>query len=156
MKIAVKRDQFVGVFCVAVGIAYGLMTAGLEQPMAPDYPGPKAFPYIGVFGLIVCGIGMFVQSTLNRKPQKAFMLKDGWLDVGKSFLALLAYFFGLLYAGYLISTPILLFVLSTIFKKAIKVSVPARLLFALLVTGAIWAFYVYGFGMKLPAGSLFR
>lgn len=156
MKIEVKRDQFVGLFLAAIGAAYGIMTGKLDFAMAPDYPGPKAVPYIGVFGLIVCGLGIFAQSTMSKKPQGVFMVREGWVDLGKSFLALLLYVVGLKYLGYLLSTPVLLFVLSTFFGKSLKVKLVGRILFAVLTTAAIYAFYTYGFSMKLPVGDFFR
>ncbi len=124
--------------------------------MAPDYPGPKAFPYIAVFGLIVCGLGIFIQSTLSKAPQKIFMVREGWVDLVKSFLALVVYVIGLKFLGYLICTPILLFALSVFFARKDKVKPLGRVIFAVLVTAAVYAFYVYGFGMKLPVGSLFQ
>lgn len=156
MKVVVKRDQFVGSFLILVGIVYGVMTSKLDYPMTADYPGPKAFPYIGVFGLIVCGLGIFIQSALNKKPQAVFMVKEGWWDLIKSFVALLFYVIGLKYLGYLICTPLLLFVLSIFFAKTIKVKLLSRILFSVLVTGFVYVFYVFGFGMQLPIGSLFQ
>jgi len=156
MKIAVKRDQFVGAFLIIIGLVYGVMTAKLKYPMTAEYPGPKAFPYIGVFGLIVCGLGIFIQSTLDKKPQTVFMVKEGWLDLIKSFAALLVYVVGLKYLGYLVCTPVLLFVLSVFFAKKIKVKLLGRILFSVLTTAVIYAFYVYGFGMQLPVGALFQ
>ena len=156
MKSSVKRDQIVGAFLVALGVLYCLLTGKLDFPILPDYPGPKAFPYIAVFGLIVCGLGIFIQSTLSKAPQKTFMLREGWMDLIKSFLALVAYVVGLKFLGYFICTPLLLFVLSAFFARKDKVKLLGRAIFAVVVTAAVYAFYVYGFGMKLPVGSLFQ
>lgn len=156
MKITVKRDQFVGAFLIVVGAIYGVMTSKIDFPMTAEYPGPKAFPYIGVLGLIVCGLGIFIQSTANKNPQPVFMMKEGWLDILKSFTALVLYVAGLNYIGYLISTPILLFLLSKFFAKKIKVSLKGRIIFSVLTTVVIYIFYVYGFDMQLPVGLLFQ
>ncbi len=156
MKIAVKRDQFVGAFLILIGGVYFALAGKIDFPMAPDYPGPKAFPYIAIFGLIICGLGIFIQSTVSKVPQKMFMVRDGWVDLIKSFLALVVYVIGLKFLGYFISTPVLLFVLSVFFGKKVKVKLVGRILFAVLVTVAVYVFYVYGFGMKLPVGALFQ
>jgi hypothetical protein len=156
MKIAVKRDQFVGGFLVLIGVVYFLLSGSIDFPMAPDYPGPKAFPYIAIFGLIVCGLGIFIQSTLSKVPQKMFMAREGWVDMIKSFAALVIYVVGLKFLGYFISTPVLLFALSTIFGKSVKVKLVGRIVFSLVITAAVYIFYVYGFSMKLPVGAIFR
>ncbi|OQB98872.1 MAG: Tripartite tricarboxylate transporter TctB family protein [Spirochaetes bacterium ADurb.Bin110] len=49
MKIAIKRDQFVGIFLIVVGVIYGYMTSKIDFAMTAEYPGPKAFPYILTF-----------------------------------------------------------------------------------------------------------
>ncbi|OQB98989.1 MAG: Tripartite tricarboxylate transporter TctB family protein [Spirochaetes bacterium ADurb.Bin110] len=156
MKIAIKRDQFVGIFLIVVGVIYGYMTSKIDFAMTAEYPGPKAFPYIGVLGLIVCGLGIFIQSTTSKKSQPVFMMKEGWLDIFKSFTALILYVIGLNYIGYLISTPILLFFLSKFFAKKIKISLKGRIIFSILTTIVIYIFYVYGFDMQLPVGLLFQ
>ena len=156
MKIAVKRDQFVGGFLILIGVVYLLLSGKIDFPMAPDYPGPKAFPYIAIFGLIVCGLGIFIQSTISKAPQKMFMAKEGWVDMIKSFSALVVYVVGLKFLGYFICTPVLLFVLSSFFGKTVKVKLVGRILFSILVTVFVYVFYVYGFSMKLPVGAIFH
>ena len=62
------------------------------------------------------------------------------------------------FLGFLITTPFLVYGLTTYFAKASKVETKlwVRIVFALAVTGVIWAMYVPLFGMELPVGELFE
>jgi hypothetical protein len=62
------------------------------------------------------------------------------------------------YLGFLIVTPFLVFGLTMYFAKAsgVDVKIWAVALFAVAVTGIIWAMYVPLFGMELPIGELFE
>jgi putative tricarboxylic transport membrane protein len=154
MKI--KIDQIIGIFLVLCGIAVSLLISRFSVAMTPQYPGPKLLPAIAAFGFIVCGSGIFVQSTMSKKEEKAVLLSRGWLKIVLCFSILCLYILLMKFAGFLIATPILLYIISTLFAKGYVCSRHGRLIFSLAVTGIIYVVYIYAFGLGLPRGILFQ
>lgn len=151
----VKRDQLTGAALVIIGIVVFILTSQFSIDIRPDYPGPKMFPMVSVIGFVVCGTGIFLQSTLSKKEEKKFLVKEGWIKIGISFGLLILYIFGMKYVGYLISTPIILFLLSTFYSKGFTSKLISRIIFSILFTALSYLIYVYAFGIRLPEGLLF-
>lgn len=156
MKI--KRDQLVGLALIAVGIVFAVLTSRFETPFTPEYPGPMALPGIAVFGLIVCGAGVFVNGCRQKDADAVFVNAAGWIRILITFAVLCAYVFLMKYLGFVIVTPFILFGLTTYFSKASNMPTRlwARIAFAIIVTAIIYCMYVPLFGMTLPAGLLFE
>lgn len=154
----VKRDQITGAVLVIAGLVFAYLISQFKTPFTPEYPGPSLLPGIGVFGLIVCGAGVFVQGTLKKDADTVFLTKQGWLRILISFVALCAYVFAMKYVGFLVSTPFLIFGITSYFAQdsATKPRLWVKIVFSIVVAVAIWAMYVPLFGMSLPAGLLFE
>ena len=146
----IKRDQIVGAVLVILGIVIFFMISDYRVPFTMAYPGPKALPGIAAFGFIACGIGIFVQSTLDKKPQKEFVVKGGWLRFGIAFGVLIVYVFLMKFLGFLIVTPFACFGLSTLFAKGKKSSWIARAVFSVVFTLFVYFLYKYGFSLPMP------
>ena len=148
MKI--KRDQLTGVLLILAGIFFAVLISQFKTPFTASYPGPALLPGIGVFGLIVCGAGIFVNGCRQKEA--------GWLRVLITFVVLCVYVLAMKYLGYLIVTPFLLYGLTTYFAKAsgMNTRLWVRIVFSIVVAVAIWAMYVPLFGMTLPEGLLFE
>ncbi|MDL2229430.1 tripartite tricarboxylate transporter TctB family protein [Treponema sp. OttesenSCG-928-L16] len=151
----VKRDQMTGAALVLAGIFFAVLISQFRIDIKPGYPGPKMFPLISVFGFIVCGTGIFLQSTFSKKEEKKFLLKEGWIKVGISFGILILYVFIMKYLGYFITTPFVLFALCTFYSKGFVSKLIPRIIFSVLFTLISYAVYVYAFGLRLPRGILF-
>lgn len=156
MKI--KRDQITGLVLMIAGIVFFAMIAQFKKPMTLEYPGPKLMPGIAAFGLVVCGLGIFVTGCMQKTADKVVLTKNGLLRVIISFVALCLYILGMKYLGFLICTPILVYGITTYFAKAsgAQTRLWVRIVFAVAVTAVIWATYVPLFGMDLPVGLLFE
>lgn len=146
----VKRDQIVGIVVVILGIVVFAMIQSYSVPFTLEYPGPKALPGLAAFGFVVCGAGIFVQSTLSKEPQKVFLVKEGWIKVGIVFLILIAYVFLMKYLGFLIMTPVACFVLSTLFAKGWASTLKGRILFSILFPLFIYFLYTKAFSLPMP------
>ncbi|MDO5417869.1 MAG: tripartite tricarboxylate transporter TctB family protein [Lachnospiraceae bacterium] len=153
MKI--KRDQLTGAVLVILGIIVFLMTTTFSLPITASYPGPRMLPSIAAFGFVACGLGIFVEGTFSKKEEKVYLVKAGWIRVAITLLVIAAYIAGMTVVGYLITTPIILYVMTTMFAKGSKSTVKGRILFSVLVAVIIYVIYVYAFGLTLPAGMLF-
>ncbi|MCI6674387.1 MAG: tripartite tricarboxylate transporter TctB family protein [Sphaerochaetaceae bacterium] len=146
----VKRDQMVGIVTVILGIVVFAMIRDYPVPFTIEYPGPKAMPGLAAFGFVVCGLGIFLQSTFSKKEQKLFLVKEGWVRVGIVFLVLSAYVFLMKYLGFLIMTPIVCYVLSTLFSKGWKSATKGRILFSVLFTLFVYFLYTKAFSLPMP------
>ena len=154
----VKRDQISGLALVILGIVLFILIGQFSKPLTAEYPGPRLMPGIAAFGLVVCGLGIFVKGCTQKTEDKVVITKAGLLRILISLAALWLYILGMRFLGFLIATPFLVYGLTTYFAKATKVETKlwVRIVFALVVTGVIWAMYVPLFGMELPVGELFE
>ena len=150
-----KRDQVIGLGLMAVGIFFWVLTSQFSMPLTPEYPGPKMLPTLAVFGLVVCGLGIFIESTRKQMKEKVFLGFDGWKRVALTFAVLILYVLGLKYLGYLISTPLLLYAVTSMFAKGKNVRVWAKILYSVLFTLLVYLVYVQLFNLALPRGMLF-
>lgn len=150
-----KRDQITGAVLVLLGIIVAFMTSSFSVPFSMSYPGPKALPMIAVIGFIVCGAGIFVESTKGNKEEKVFLVKEGWIRVIISLALLAVYILAMKYVGYLIATPIICYILTTLYAKGSKSTLKGRLIYTILLTAIIYVVYVYAFGLGVPTGELF-
>ncbi len=154
----VKRDQITGLVLVAVGIVLFIMISQFSKPLTAEYPGPRLMPGIAAFGLVVCGLGIFIKGCMQKEADKKIFTKQGFLRVLISFAALWVYIVAMKYLGFLIATPFLVFGLTTYFAKASKAETKlwVRIVFSVAVTLVIWLMYVVLFEMELPVGALFE
>lgn len=156
MKI--KRDQVTGLVLIIVGIVFLIMVIQLKKPFTAAYPGPKLLPGIGVFGLIVCGAGIFVNGCIQSEKDKEFVNIRGWMRIIISFVLLCVYVFAMKYLGFITVTPFVLYAITTYFAKESKIESKlwVHIVFAAAVTAVIYLMYVPLFGMTLPTGLLFE
>ena len=155
MKI--KRDQITGLALILVGVVFAVLISQFKTPFTPEYPGPKLLPGIGVFGLIVCGLGVFVNGCRQQEPDKVVLTASGLVRVVITFAILCAYILLMKFLGFLIVTPFVVFGITYYFSKASSVEIKlwVNILFSLAVTFIIWGMYVLLFGMTLPTGQIF-
>lgn len=156
MKI--KRDQVTGLVLIALGVFFAVLISQFKKPFTPEYPGPALLPGIGVFGLIVCGAGIFVSGCRQKEDDKVFVVKAGWVRILVTFAALCVYVLAMKYVGFLASTPFLVYGLTTYFAQQsnVKTKLWVRIVFSVAVALIIYGMYVPLFGMTLPAGLLFE
>jgi len=150
-----KRDQISGIFLVLFGLVIAVMISHFSVPFKASYPGPKAIPMLAVIGFIVCGIGIFLESTFNKKEEKVFLVKEGWVRAGTSLLMMLIYLILMNFVGFLIASPLALYAFSTYYAKGYKSTVKGRVIFSVALTAIIYVIYVFAFGLSLPGGMLF-
>ena len=155
MKI--KKDQITGLVLVLLGLAVAVLVSQFKKEMTAAYPGPKLFPLIAAFGFVVCGMGIFLTSTVDKKEEKVFLAKTGWLKLAVLFALMCAYIFFMKYFGYLIVTPFVLFAASTLIAKGgnVKSSLVGRIVFSVVFSVIVYVMYVHMFSMTLPSGILF-
>lgn len=154
MKI--KRDQVTGAVLILLGLATFFMTMDFSMPITAAYPGPRMLPTIAAVGFVVCGLGILVEGILSKKEEKVYMVKTGWLRIGATLGVIAGYIGAMTAVGYLIATPVILYILTTMFARGSNSTWKGRVVFSVAVALVIYVVYVYAFGLSLPSGMLFE
>lgn len=147
------KNRTCGILLVIFGVIFAMVSFGFNSTIDSSDPGPKLFPLIGCGGMIICGIGIFFQKSAEKWP--VFLEKTGWKKLGLQIALLIAYVFCIKWIGFLISTPVILFIFTTLYDMEHKVSILKRVVYSLLVTAAIYLVFVKVLLVMLPSGNLF-
>jgi len=151
-----NKQQGLALFYIALGIWVAYLAhdiRSLFQVSSVDV-GPKMFPYACAAGLVLCGIGKFISS--RDAKSKPFLDRQGVLRLAVIFLVMAAYIAGLTYLGYIITTPIMLIVLTYMLADGKKLVWWHVLLFAVLMTAAVYFAFTKLMNVILPAGEWTR
>ncbi|MCH3918478.1 MAG: tripartite tricarboxylate transporter TctB family protein [Spirochaetia bacterium] len=151
----VKRDQITGSILILFGICVLVLIQQFQKNFSLSYPGPKFVPACAAIGFLICGSGIFIESSLNKKEEKKFLVKDGWMRMFVSVCILCLYVLAMKYFGYLVCTPIFTYAIVTLFAREKKTTLIGRIFFSLSVSFIVYAVYVFAFGMSLPVGLVF-
>lgn len=149
-----NKDRWIGVVTFLVGLGALVLTLMIPVRTMTEDPGPRLFPLFGSGMMILCGIGIFLQAR-NAGPKKVFLPKEGWKRVGVMFALLIAYGVGLRILGFLIASPIVLFVFIRMIARGKKVSVAYSIGYSLIAVAVVWAVFEKGLNTLLPSGILF-
>ena len=151
-SICVNKNKICGIFLVISGMAAWVMTLGFNVKLMEGDPGPKLFPMIGIGGMILFGVLIFFQRSDNEKSRFS---KDEWKRIFTLFGLFILYVLMLKYIGYLISTLIILYIITTIFSKGQNVNMVKRVIFTLTITLSVYVLFVKVLHVMLPGGDLF-
>ena len=156
----VKRDTITGL----TGLIWSLIWLILiqvqtKQPKNLLEPGPRLLPYVAftvVFAsslmLTLKGVGDWKK---DPKPDKPYFPQGGTRKVAKSYLMLVATGVLMGIFGFLIVAPFSVFAFIFDLKGNSEVKPLHAAVIAVLVTAGLYAMFVIGFQVKLPAGILF-
>lgn len=149
------KDKIIGLVSFLLGVltlvgTYFIKVAKMAVSMGD--PGPKVFPAVAGGLLVICGLGLFFK---KQEDEKVFMTKVQWLRVLRLFLAFVGYLVLLYVGGFIIATPILLFVMMTMFAGEKMPSVLVRVLYAVCCTGVVYLLFVVLLKTNVPMGILF-
>ncbi len=152
-----RRDTVTGIVGL-LGCAFFLfMTQSIRQPAKLLEPGPRLLPYVAIALIAMSSVALLIQGYKDRaKEEKPYFPKGGVGKVTKSYLMLVVYAAAMTFLGFLITTPFATFAFIYDLKGASKVKVVPAIIISILVTAGLYAMFVYGFQVKLPAGSLFE
>ncbi len=152
-----RRDT-VTVIVSLVGCAFFLfMTQSVKQPAKLLEPGPRLLPYVAIALIAMSSIALIIKGYMDRaKEEKPYFPKGGALKITKSYLMLIIYAIAMTYLGFLITTPFATYVFIHDLKGNSEVKTVPTIIISILVTAGLYAMFVYGFQVKLPAGALFE
>lgn len=139
-------DRAFGIFLLLLGayVIYGGLA--LEVPFSYDPLGPKAFPV--VLGVLLCGLSLFIIA----KPEKAHF-PQGTTQLNTAFIVVLLVLYSLSfnYLGFLLSTALLVFFISKIFRGTTKQALGS----AVGVSLSVYVLFGILLEVALPMGKIF-
>ena len=155
-----KRDAVTGI----VGLVWSVIWFILIQTqtkMPPKLlePGPRLLPYVSLVIVAGSSLALLLKGLRDwkndPKPDKPYFPKGGIMKVTRSYLMLVATAVGMAIFGFLITAPIAMFAFIYDLKGNSQVKPRNAALISILVTAGLYAMFVYGFQVKLPAGIIF-
>ncbi|XBX08776.1 tripartite tricarboxylate transporter TctB family protein [Enterocloster clostridioformis] len=150
-----RRDTITGIAGL-LGCAFFLSAAqSIKQPAKLLEPGPRLLPYVAIALISMSSIALIIKGIKERaKEEKPYFPKGGALKITKSYLLLIVYAFAMTWLGFLMTTPFAAFALIYDLKGVSKVKPVAAVIISVLVAAGLYAMFVFGFQVKLPAGCL--
>lgn len=152
-----RRDTVTGIVGL-VGCAFFLfMTQSIRQPANLLEPGPRLLPYVALALIAMSSIALIIKGVKERHiEEKPYFPKGGILKVSKSYLILVVYAIAMTWLGFLVTTPFATVAFIYDLKGSTKVKLIPSIIIAIAITAALYAMFVFGFQVKLPAGILFE
>lgn len=152
-----RRDTVTGIVGL-VGCAFFLfLTQSIRQPANLLEPGPRLLPYVALALIAMSSIALIIKGVKERHiEEKPYFPKGGILKVSKSYLILVVYAIAMTWLGFLVTTPFATVAFIYDLKGSTKVKLVPSIIIAIAVTAALYAMFVFGFQVKLPAGILFE
>ncbi len=149
-----SRNQVTGILLAIVGVIVLIMVSQFTTAMTASYPGPKLLPLIAAVGLIGLGLGIFFEKDEENKIKiNLEVLKRLGIIFGLTIL----YILGLKYLGFLLSSPVYIFLVTIVFTKATtenKSKIWHLIVFSIVMTLLIYFLYTQAFGLRLPRGKI--
>lgn len=152
-----RRDTKTGIVGL-IGCAFFLVVSqSINQPAKLLEPGPRLFPYVAIILIAVSSIALIIKGVRERMiEEKPYFPKGGIKKISRSYIMLVVYAIAMTWLGFLITTPFATVAFIYDLKGNSEVKLLPTILIAVLVTAGLYAMFVFGFQIKLPAGILFE
>mgnify|MGYP001042107109 CR=1 FL=1 len=155
-----KRDTITGLVGLIASITWiALIQVQTTQPPKLLEPGPRLLPYVAFVVVFISSVMLLIKGLRDWKqdpnPDKPYFPKGGKLKVTKSYLMLVVYGVLMGILGFIITTPFACFAFIYDLKGNSQVKPVTAAIVAILVTVGLYAMFVFGFQVKLPAGIIF-
>ncbi|GAB6087195.1 tripartite tricarboxylate transporter TctB family protein [Alkaliphilus crotonatoxidans] len=148
-----KKDRLIGIGAILTAIFFFYHTRSIRVPENIVDPGPRLLPYLAEALMVICGIGIIVQSEIKKEEEKTYLTKDGWKRLGIAFGVLIAYAIALTYVGFIWATPFMAFALVNMLSGEKKVSLAVNIILSIVISAALYLIFAKGFGVMLPQGK---
>lgn len=149
----IKQDHIVGLLLLLLGIGAMILSMQITVKTGSTDPGSRLFPMLASILLTVCGAGVLL--TAKKSKETKFLDQAGWKRLLVASGCMIAYILALKYIGFIISTPIFLWAMVTLFAEGKQVAIWKRIVYAVVVTAISWVVFQEMLSMALPGGVLF-
>ena len=149
-----NKHHYLSLFYIGLGVVLMILTSRIKSLFAVSSEdlGPRFFPNLCAIGIILCGIGKFISS--GKVSSKPFLRsKKDYLRLAGIWIILVVYVLALKRVGYIISSYVLMFVLSTLLADDNKPKLWKRLLFAAFMVALTYGLFHFVIKISLPEGT---
>ncbi len=146
------KNRSTGLIALVLGVVIAVQAAQLPPSTMAGDIGPAVFPFISAGILILCGLGMLITGGVK---EASIFTKESLVRLAKIFAVVLLYILAMSYLGFLIPTCAVLFVLSVMFAEEDHIAWWKILVFAIVLTIAIYLLFHNVLNLKLPTNQLF-
>ncbi|MFV0576185.1 MAG: tripartite tricarboxylate transporter TctB family protein [Vibrio sp.] len=153
--MTLKKDRIISIFFLVVAAVFLIFVTDIKMPSNLTEPGPRIMPYLSILLMVICSLGVLVESFTKQQEEKPFLSKEGWKRLGTILGVLVIYSIGLMSIGFLAATPFMAFIVINMLSGETKVSLITGIIGAIIVTAAIYLLFAVGFDVMLPPGMLF-
>lgn len=152
-----RRDTRTGIVGLISCVFFLFASQSIKQPAKLLEPGPRLFPYVAVILIAMSSVALIVKGVRERNiEEKPYFPKGGIRKISRSYLMLVVYAVAMTWLGFLITTPFATVAFIYDLKGNSRVRLVPSVIIAVLVTAGLYAMFVWGFQVKLPAGILFE
>ena len=149
-----NKDKVIALICLVFGAVYMGTALTLPPTNLANDPGPKIFPVLGS-GIVMLSSAAILLKRYEGAPKAAYT-REQWGKAIQMFAVFVVYAVLLWLVGYLVATPLALFVTSFMFTdEGVKIALWKRILFAVIVTAVLYWIFAKVLIMLLPVGILF-
>lgn len=151
-----KRDIITGIVGI-VAVVLGI-TATQFIKLRPNLiePGPRMMPYVALAIILISSVMLLLHGIREQKEEKPYFPEGGVKRLLIGYAEIFLYGILLTVFGFLLTTPCAMFAFIYTLKGDEKVKWWQNLLISLTVTAFLYAMFVLGFQIKLPAGIVFK
>lgn len=150
-----NKDKVVSLVFIVLSAVILVLSQKVRVLPNLSEPGPRLFPQIAAIGMILCGIGMFLDKSSGKENAGVYLDRAGWRRFAVVFTVIAAYVFGLFLVGFLIATPIAMLGFIAVLRSGKKVSPVASIIISVATTVLLYFVFVNLFAIPLPPGKLF-
>lgn len=148
-----KRDHVTACISLIIGVVVAIATWQIPSSHMSGDVGPKIFPAICAAGLIIPGIGLLIQKPADNYKENYSRQEIIKLGIISAVVIVYAVLMDLI--GFIIPTVVVLFVLSTMFSRGMKIAIWKKIGFSVLVTAGIYFAFEKVMLLQLPQSRLF-
>ncbi len=151
-----KSEKMIGAVVFALGILMVILTMQIPVKTFSDDPGPRIFPYLGSFLLILSGLGILFTKP-KKKPSETrepFLTKEAWKRAGIMTSLFILYAVTLKVVGFFI-TPIMLYLFYRQIAGPEKTRPVKGIIYSLITFGVVYFVFSKVLHSYLPPGMIF-
>lgn len=147
------KNRIVAIPWLLLSLGYIYYIQQIPPSTMKGDPGPTLFPNIAGFLMLALSLILFIFP--GKESEKKWMDKQGMTRLGGLYLVYVLYVVGMALIGFTIPTALVLYTTCTMFSKSTGVQVPLykRVIYAVLVTLVVWAFFHVLLKCQLPTGT---
>lgn len=149
-----KKDRVISIVLLTFMVAVAVAVSRFKAPVinSTGDPGAKLFPMLGVILVSIGSVGLFFQS--NGSTEEPFMSREEIKRLIKLAAGFVLYGACLGAAGYLIATPVMLFLVMGLMAQGNPVKLTARIAYSIGITAILYLVFTYALRFRLPQGIL--